>query len=278
MTSDTPPSALPPDLLNAPPRLLLRAIPWLESVASATLDRLAAQALVHRVPAGSMIFEQAETPSFATFVLGGRVEMMGVRGTEEVLIEIISPIDILLPAAVLNRQPYLLRARMLDDAHLLLIPADAFRQAVVTDHALCLAVLALQAAHFRREVKHAKNIHLRSAEDRVGCFLLRLAEGAAGPVRLPFEKRLIASQLGMTRETFSRALAQMPKFGLRVDGDQLTVEDAAAAAARFPLDPLIDGPEPINTLPPATDAAADVAGARKRPNATSLSSTSRRRR
>jgi hypothetical protein len=33
-----------------------------------------------------------------------------------------------------------------------------------------------------------------------------------------------------------------------IRGDVLHVEDAAAARARFPLDPLIDGPEPIKPL------------------------------
>jgi CRP/FNR family transcriptional regulator, transcriptional activator FtrB len=96
-------------------------------------------------------------------------------------------------------------------------------------------------------VKHAKNIMLRSAEERVGCYLLKLAEQADPdtPPRLVLEKRLIASQLGMTRETFSRNLGAVAKHGLRVNGDHLVVEDIAAARERFRLDPLIDGPEPV---------------------------------
>jgi CRP/FNR family transcriptional activator FtrB len=95
-----------------------------------------------------------------------------------------------------------------------------------------------------------KNLKLRSAEERVGCYLVALfgQSHTDFAVRLPIEKRLIASQLGMTRETFSRALAGMAKFGMLIGGDVLHVEDAAAARARFPLDPLIDGPEPIKPL------------------------------
>lgn len=73
--------------------------------------------------------------------------------------------------------------------------------------------------------------------------------GGADQVRLPQEKRLIASQLGMTRETFSRVLPAMARHGLRVTGDLLRVEDLAAARAAFPNDPLIDGPEPVTPLP-----------------------------
>ena len=224
--------------------------PWLAAVPAATLDRLAANAVLLGMPNGSVLFEQAETPAFMLCLIGGGVELLGVRGTDETLVELLRPVDLLLPAAVLNRQPYLLRARVLEDAQILMIQAETFRQAVAADHALCLAVLACEAAHFRRQVKHAKNMKLRTAEERVGCHLLKLAEGArpGAKLPLPMEKRLIASQLGMTRETFSRTLAAVARHGLRVEGDHVIVEDIAAAQARFRLDPLIDGPEAVIPL------------------------------
>jgi CRP/FNR family transcriptional regulator, transcriptional activator FtrB len=235
----------------ATPSEAIAAIEWLSSVPKATLEQLADQSALHRVPSGGTLFEQAETPAFALLLVGGSVELLAVRGAEETLVEFVRAPDLLLPAAVLNRQPYLLRARVLDEARTVMIQADAFRHAVASDQALCLAVLACQAAQFRRQIKHAKNLQLRSAEERVGCYLLRLTEDATRgeAVRLPLEKRLIASQLGMTRETFSRILAGLSRHGIRVDGDMVHLEDGGAARARFHLDPLLDGPEPIIPLP-----------------------------
>jgi CRP/FNR family transcriptional regulator, transcriptional activator FtrB len=228
----------------------LAATPWLAAVPADTLERLAGQAVLHRVPPGSLIFEQAETPAFAQFLVGGSVDLLGVRGKDETLIELIRPVDLLLPAAVLNRQPYLLRARVRDEAHLLMVQAEGFRQAVAGDHAFCLAVLACQAAQFRRQVKQAKNVKLRSAEERVGCYLLKLAESVprGASVRLPLEKRLIASELGMTRETLSRCLSGLARHGIRVDGEAVIIDDPAAAQGRFALDPLIDGAEAMTPL------------------------------
>jgi CRP/FNR family transcriptional activator FtrB len=232
------------------PRTGLRGTPWLEAVPDATLNVLADHAVLHRVPAGSMLFEQAETASFAQILLAGSVELLGVRGLDETRMELVQPIDLLLPAAVLTRQPYLLRARVLDEARLLMIQAGAFRLAVAQDHALCLAVLACQAAQFRCQVKQAKNIRLRSAEERVGCYLLRLRDNITQgvPARLPLNKRQIAAELGMTRETFSRTLALVARHGVRVEGETVIVDDPAAARARFTLDPLIDGPEIMQPL------------------------------
>ena len=229
----------------------LARVPWLRAVPPATLDVLAQHAVLHRMPSDSQVFEQAETPSFALLLLSGSVELLGVRGREETLVEFILGPDLILPAAVLNQQPYLLRARVLGEAWLVMIQASAFRDAVASDHALALAVLACQAAQFRRQIKHAKNLQLRSAEERIGCYLMQLLAGAApgAPVRLPLEKRLIASQLGMTRETFSRTLNAVARHGIRVDGDMVSLADAEAAQRRFALDPLLDGPEAMAPLP-----------------------------
>lgn len=238
----------------APPhgsaRDVLGKVSWLQLVAPETLDRLAEQAVLHRIPSGSILFEQSEIPSFAKLLVNGRVELVGMEKQDEVLVEIVHPVDLLLPAAVLNRQPFLARARVLEEAHLVLMHADIFRDAVASDHALCLAVLACQAAQFRRQVKLAKNLRLRSAEDRVGCYLLSLLQGQdqQHPVRLPLEKRRIAWQLGMTRETFSRTLGLMTRYGLAIIGDSIAATDFQALRTRFQLDPLIDAPEPITPL------------------------------
>ena len=229
---------------------MFSATPWLAAVPGASLDRLAEAAVLHRVPAGSMMFEQGEMPAFALLLTSGSVDLLGVHGTEETPVEFVQAIDFLLLAAVLNRQPYLLRARALDAVELVMVPAEVFRRAVGSDHALCLAVLACQAAQFRRQAKQTKGLKLRSVEERAGAYLLGLASRApeGAEVRLPLEKRMIAAHLGMTRETFSRALAVMPRYGIRVTGDRVVVEDTALARGRFPFDPLIDGPEPVAPL------------------------------
>lgn len=245
-TELTPAIAAPANALEA-----LCSIGWLAEVTPATLERLAGQAMVIRMPRGTQIFEQAEVPGFAQFLLSGSIELLAVRGQEEALIEIVRPADMLLPAAVLGTLPYLVRARVREGATLLLVPAGTFRAAVAADHSLCLAMLACQAEQFRRQMKLAKAIRLRSAEERAGSFMLALAEGSSRSrdIRLPVEKRQIAAQLGMTRETLSRVLPSLADHGLSIFGDRLHVDDLAAARAAFPFEPLIDGREEIRPLP-----------------------------
>lgn len=236
---------------RSPARAALAETPWLAGVTPATLDVLAAQAVLHRVPPGALLFDHAEAPNFAQFLLEGSIELLGVHGEAETLIELLLPGDMVIPAAVVSDMPYLMRARVHAEARLLLVRAAAFREALTADASLCFAVLQCQAAQFRRQVRQAKNLKLRAAEERVGCYLVAMfgEQKADFSVRLPMEKRLIASQLGMTRETFSRALASMSRFSVRIDGDSVHVLDAAPLRARFPLDRLIDQREPIGLWP-----------------------------
>jgi len=243
-TADTAPSI---SALDA-----LRSIDWLGDVMPATLERLAAHAIVIRLPRGAEPFEQAETPAFAAFLLAGSIELLGVGGDEEALIELIQPVDIVLPAAILTNAPCLVRARVREDAALLLVPAELFRAAVVADQALSLAMIACLSAQLRRQMKLTKAARLRSAEQRVGRYLLGLAETApdGNAIPLPIEKGRIAAQLGMTRETLSRVLRTLRDKGISLADDRLSIDDHSVARCAFPYDPLIDAREPISPLRP----------------------------
>jgi CRP/FNR family transcriptional activator FtrB len=148
-----------------------------------------------------------------------------------------------LPAAVVAGQPYLLRARVVEEAQLLLVSAERFRAALAQDNALCRAVLTAVSLQLRRQLRAAKSFRMRSAEERVAAYVCGLVRGSGGPaeIALPTEKSEIAAHLGMTRETFSRTLSRLAEHGVSVDGRRVAVADVAAFRARFPRDPFIDG-------------------------------------
>ena len=88
-----------------------------------------------------------------------------------------------------------MQARVPEPSHLLLIQADAFREAVANDPALGQAVIASLSRQFRRMVRQVKSLTPMSASERVAGYLLALArrQGSGSHVTLPLEKRLIAA-------------------------------------------------------------------------------------
>src|SRR5215469_8345791 len=187
-------------------------LPLFRGLSPEIREALLGNAVLHGVAPGTILFEQGELPKFQHIVLAGSVHLFG-RSSEgrEVLIETVAAPDLVIPAAVVTGLPYLLQARVPEPSRLLLIHAGVFRSAVAGDAALAQAVIAGLAGQFRRMARQVKNLKLRSATERVGCYLLTLSKRQGTPDRavLPYEKTLVASELGMTRESFSRALAAL---------------------------------------------------------------------
>ena len=222
------------------------SLPLLAALPTPCRARLLERAVVHSVTPGTILFEQGETPNFQIIVLAGSVQLMGRSSAgREVLIEAVAPPDLIIPAAVLTASPYLLRACAPEASRLLMIQAETFRAAALHEPALAQAVIGSLSGQFRRMVRQIKNLKLRSVAERTGCYLLGLArqQGTPHQAVLPYSKQLIASELGMTRESFSRTLSALQTDGISVEGDLIRIHDPARLAAACKLDPLIDGPE-----------------------------------
>jgi CRP/FNR family transcriptional activator FtrB len=221
-------------------------LPLFRDLSPESREMLLNSAVFHGVAPGTILFEQGEQPKFQHMVLAGSVHLFG-RSSEgrEVLIETVAAPDLIIPAAVVTGLPYLMQARVPEPSRLLLIHAGAFRTAVAGDAALAQAVIAGLAGQFRRMVRQIKNLKLRSATERVGCYLLALSrrQGTPDRVLLPYGKSLIASELGMTRESFSRALAALQGAGIEVRDETISILDPARLAAQCRPDPLIDEPQ-----------------------------------
>lgn len=229
-------------------------LPLLRQLPAAGRERLLSHAIQHRVAAGTILFEQGEVPNFQLVTLSGSAQLFGrsAKG-REVLIEVVRAPDLIIPAAVVTGAPYLMQARVPEPSRFLLIPAALFREMLAADPLLAHAVIGSLAQQFRRMVRQVKNLKLRSSVERVGCYLLGLSrrQGTPGRAVLPYGKNLIASELGITRESFSRALASLEKAGIQVAGQIITIVDAAQLAAACQPDPLIDDSDSEAT--PSTD-------------------------
>jgi CRP/FNR family transcriptional activator FtrB len=224
----------------------LKTLPLLRALPAPSRAELLRNAVVHAVTPGTVLFEQGEVPTFQHVVLAGSVHLLGRSSAgHEVLIEVVEPPDLIIPAAVATGSPYLMRARVPEPSRLLLIHAGVFRNTLQREPLLAQQVIGSLAMQFRRLVRQLKNLKLRTGTERVGCYLLVLSRRQGTPHRaiLPYEKNLIASELGMTRESFSRGLSALQAEGVTVRDETITIRDPKHLATVCGLDPLIDGPE-----------------------------------
>lgn len=220
------------------------SLPIFHGISEKSRDDLLQNAIVHGAESGTILFSQSDVPNFQLVVMSGSAQLFG-RSKEgrEALVEVVRAPDLVIPAAVVTGAPYLMQARVAEPSRFLLIHATIFRAKVAEDPALAQIVIGNLAQQFRRMVRQIKTLKLRSLTQRVGCYVLAQStrQGLTDRVQLPYEKNLIASELGITRESFSRALSSLERVGLRVEGQTIVILDRDRLTAKCMPDPLIDG-------------------------------------
>ena len=159
--------------------------------------------------------------------------------------DVVRPVSTFILAAVIKDAPYLMSARTLESSNVLMIPSANLLAAMREDSEFGIAMVTELARCYRGVVRSLKNVKLRSAVERLANYLLRLREeqGGRDTVMLPFEKRLIASQLGMSAENLSRAFNTLKPYGVGVQGSEIEltmIEDLAMLAIPSRL---IDDPD-----------------------------------
>ncbi len=211
--------------------------------------RVLKNAVLKTLEAGELLFEQGDLPSCQYVLAAGSVQLSGCSTAgREVLIETLVPPELVSPATVLTSSRYLVRARASEPSRVLAIETELFRVAAIREPSLAREIQIGLSCQFRRMLRQVKNLKLRDTKERVGCYLLSLAvqQGTPGLAVLPYEKSLIATELGMTRESFSRALSALKAHGISVRGDRIAIEDEHRLARACRPDPLIDEPEQIS--------------------------------
>lgn len=177
-------------------------------------------------------------------VVDGQVEIFARYRDRETTVAVIGAGHSFIVAAVVLDRVYLKSARSLVPSRVLLIPAEAVRAAFAEDAAFARALALELAEAYRRLAKELKNQKLRTGLERLAAWLLlRNAEtGGAGSFQLPFDKRILASRLGMAPEVLSRSLATLRAYGVTVEGPLVRLDDLPSLERLALLSPTIDDP------------------------------------
>lgn len=223
----------------------IRALHLFRGMAQPCFDRLMRSAYVQKFPSGLTLFQQGDPADFLHILLEGQVELFSTWAGRETTMAVLRPLGTFILAATIKDAPYLMSARTLDRARVMLIPSADLRAAFGEDRDFAYAIIEELAGCYRTMVRHAKGLKLRNSRERIASYLMRQAQlaGNALSFQLPTEKRLMASYLGMTAENLSRALRSLEADGLKIDGTRVIITDATKLMAVAQIDLLMDGPD-----------------------------------
>lgn len=223
----------------------VRQLPLFRNMLQANFAALMQGSFARRYPAGQNLIHQGDRADFLHVVVEGSVELFADWRGQLATMAVVQPVGTFILAACIRDLPYLMSARTLEASRVLLIPASDLRAAFRSDPEFAVSIVGELAGAFRSMTRHAKNLKLRSSRERIGCYLLKqsLLAGGADRFVLQVEKRRVASYLGMTPESLSRALKGLEADGVKIKGQTVTITDRERLMAACPPDVLIDGPD-----------------------------------
>mgnify|MGYP002277949791 CR=1 FL=1 len=206
-------------------------------------ETLMQTAYLQTFPAQLDLITEGDPADFLYIVIEGCVELYARSNGREATMGMVRPVGTFILAAVLKDAVYLMSARTCQKSKILLIPSENVREAFQADESFTRAIVQELASCYRGVVKEHKNLKLRTAVERLANRLLRYHrdQGTNGSLELPYDKRTIASLLGMTPENLSRAFNTLKPYGVDVDGSVVRLNDTKALETLAKPNPLIDG-------------------------------------
>jgi CRP/FNR family transcriptional activator FtrB len=220
----------------------VRRLDLFSGMSEASFAALMRGAYVQNFPAHVELISEGEPSDFLHILLSGSVDLFSEWNGRETSMATVRPISTFILAATIRDAPYLMSARTLEKSRIALIPSQDVRAVFDTEKKFARAIVTELAQCYRSAIKAQKDLKLRTSLERLANYLLRKQRHAGGQsnFELDFEKRRLASILGMTPENLSRAFKGLQPYGVSVEGNRIAIGNQADLERFAKPNPLID--------------------------------------
>ena len=177
-----------------------------------------------------MIMRQDDPATAFFIVIHGCVKLYrnNISG-DETVIEVLTKGDSFAESIAFTGNRYLATAEAVTKTRVGRIPADHLVRCIRKSPDIALAMIASVSQRMHQLVQQIEQLKAQTGVQRVAEFLasLSLIERGRCALALPYDKLLIAGQLGLTPESLSRAFARLKPIGVDVDASHVVVRDVA---------------------------------------------------
>lgn len=222
----------------------IRELHLFSEMADEQLTALMRAAYVQNFPPRMELITEGDPSDFLHIVISGSVDLFSTWNGRETSMATVCPVSTFILAATIRDAPYLMSARTLEKSRIALIPSRDVRAVFDVDQGFARAIVTELAQCYRSVIKAQKNLKLRTSLERLANYLLlrQRHSGDGAEFDLRFEKRRLASMLGMTPENLSRAFKALRPYGVTIEGNRVRISDLEDLERFAKPDPLIDDP------------------------------------
>lgn len=208
-------------------------LPLLKGIDQKTLDVFLKESRIACFEKNAEIFFQGGEAEHFYIILEGYIKLfqVDIEG-KEALLRIVTTGDNLLET-VIGNSTYLVNAHAISKVTLLSIPLPYICKLIKHNEIIASNMLSIMIEQSRQSISHFTQISLKTVLQRVGWFFLKLfiGNGRGLTIKLPYDKRLIASYLGMKPETFSRIIKKFERKGVSIKKNVINLSDPFALCA-----------------------------------------------
>lgn len=213
----------------------LTRMPLFAGMERPVIQRLMADAQPTVVERGALLFGAGEPAECFFVVLSGLVKLFALLPDgRESIIEVIRPVASFGEAAMMGGRLFPVNAEAIEAGTTLIrVGRRAFMNVLNSDHDVAYRMLAALSEWDLRLAGEAQVLRSQQAWQRVAEYLLALAPAKTGgtTLRLPFTKEVLASRMGIRRESLSRVFGRLRALGVETIGAQVTIKDVEALRA-----------------------------------------------
>lgn len=212
---------------------ILREHHLFQPLSDAQMSRLLEDSQLVNLDKDEYVFRQGEPCQHFGFVISGSIKIYRLTpdGQEKVF-EVIGDRKTFAEAMMfMDTQHYVATAQAVNPSQLLLISSNTYMKLIQESSGLANALLAALSIRLHQRINEIEILSLKNATHRVIRYLLsqalRSCSTCATPsFELPIAKRLIAGQLSIQPETFSRIIHHLSHEGIiKVDGRLICILD-----------------------------------------------------
>ena len=211
--------------------LAVRRSPLLSGLEEADLASVLNGATARFFQTETWLFGAGDPADRVFIVVDGAVRLFMLKPDgEETIIDVVGADSSFAEAAIFSPATYPVNAVAMAGTRLVGIAAASVLRALRENHAVALRMVDSLGRWEARLMTELRRLKALSPAQRLAWYLLGLTTTTHGAVKvlLPFRKSVIASRIGMTPESFSRALVRLRRLGIESRGQLVEIGDVAA--------------------------------------------------
>ena len=186
------------------------------------------------------IFQQGDSATCFFLVLDGWVKLYRIAPNgNEAVVRVFSAGESFGEAVALRHRPYPVSVGAVTDCAVLWLDADQLLHLIRDEPDIAVSILTSTFVHLHELVNQVEQLKSQNGAQRVAQFLIGLAGQDEGgcTVTLPYDKVLIAAQLGIKPESLSRAFSKLRDHGVTIRNTEADIAELALLRSFAEEDP-----------------------------------------